>query len=216
MCRQREKNAVTQETQNSQDKPSPSFWDRLLKGDEENPPLAQHPGVVMGTLIFLFPVGAYFLWRYTRWDHRLKWALTIGVPVLIFIGTLLEPDTPSTSNSGPSSSSGGSESSFGALNDVALLTTEKIVRENSWSGITPNRFHQMMEQTARDNGKTDILPIKFSTDGPTHNAHTGTTTLVQSFGKSIWCGYEVKGSTIQLVRVEINGAVFRPPNWRGR
>lgn len=196
------------ESSEPQGNQTPPFLDRLLIGDGENPPLAQNTGVVIGTLILFFPLGIYFLWRYTDWDKRLKWGLSVGIPLMMLFGAMQEP---SQSNS---SSSNGGTSIPAELNDVALLTTSDIATKNLWGTITPNRFHQMLEAKARETGKGNILPIRF-TSSQHHDDNTGVTTLVQDFGKDFWCGYTIDHSsstksTIRLVKVTIGGSVFEP------
>lgn len=113
----------------------------------------------------------------------------------------------------------GSTSTAGAplsaeLHDVAILTTSDIAGRNLWNSITPNRFHQMLEAKARETGKGNILPIRF-TAPQHHDDYTGVTTLVQDFGGDFWCGYVIdhsspSKSTIRLVKVSIGDSVIEP------
>lgn len=52
-----------------------TFWQKLTVGDEEHKPWASNPIVVVLSLLFLFPVGVWFLFWFTNWNKQVKWSL---------------------------------------------------------------------------------------------------------------------------------------------
>lgn len=46
-------------------------------------------GIVLA-LIFFFPLGLYWMWKFPNWPTRNKWAVTGGIAVLLLIGAFTD------------------------------------------------------------------------------------------------------------------------------
>ena len=46
--------------------------------------------VIIASLIFLFPLGLYLMWKYTQWPKSVKWAITAVVACFILVAGLTD------------------------------------------------------------------------------------------------------------------------------
>jgi hypothetical protein len=68
------------------------FWQKLTVGDDQHKPWASNPIVVVLSLIFLFPVGVWFLFWFTTWNRQVKWSL-FSICGLVFLFRMSGVDT---------------------------------------------------------------------------------------------------------------------------
>src|SRR5258708_21084667 len=99
---------------------------------------------IIATLVVFFPLGLFLMWKYAKWNKKVKWAVTCLFAFLLLSGAFTNKDQSKGSQSAISVSPVPTSTTQTPPNQQTKTASEKIseiVKTESGSQATASMFH---------------------------------------------------------------------------